>query len=396
MTLQVPAPLVRAALPLFALALAACGDSGTETGGSGSATQVTTATVTMGSTASGSTGSGTGTASETGDTTSGGGVSDSATTSTSDATTSTLPKLDVGAKDDIPDETTGNGEKGCRKVDFLFVIDNSGSMSDEQQSLIASFPGFISAIKDTLKDAQDYHIMVIDSDAWVFGGCDAICPLFFNTCPPAGLGYTCGTPPLECEDILGAGVTYPRGQSSSNKDCNFQSGFRYMDISEPDLAGTFACAAKVGTGSTVDPEKPMEAMVAAVAPQGAAHDCNDGFIRDDAILVVTFITDENDNQGDGSNGTPEGWKAALVSAKKGDDIGIVVLGLFGDNDQPNPICQDLNESNGAEASPRLNQFVDLFGPKGIKGSVCADNYDAFFQQAVSLIDTTCDDFVPPQ
>src|SRR5690606_41723616 len=62
-----------------------------------------------------------------------------------------------------------------------------------------------------------------------------------------------------------------------------------------------------------------------VAPQGPAHDCNEGFIRDDAILVVTFITDEDDNQGDGSAGTPDGWKAALVSAKKGDDAGIVVL-----------------------------------------------------------------------
>src|SRR5690606_4859094 len=109
-----------------------------------------------------------------------------------------------------------------------------------------------------------------------------------------------------------------------------------------------------------------------VAPQGPAHDCNEGFIRDDAILVVTFITDEDDNQGDGSAGTPDGWKAALVSAKKGDDAGIVVLGLFGDNDQQNAICPPFNEDNasGAQPSPRLNQFVDLFGDQGIKGSVC--------------------------
>src|SRR5690606_10435468 len=109
-------------------------------------------------------------------------------------------------------------------------------------------------------------------------------------------------------------------------------------------------------------------------------------------------TDEDDNQGDGSAGTPDGWKAALVSAKKGDDAGIVVLGLFGDNDQQNAICPPFNEDNasGAQPSPRLNQFVDLFGDQGIKGSVCANSYDAFFQQAVALIDTTCDDFVPPQ
>jgi hypothetical protein len=28
------------------------------------------------------------------------------------------------------------------------------------------------------------------------------------------------------------------------------------------------------------------------------------------------------------------------------------------------------------------------------GSVCAPSYNAFFDQAVELIDTTCDEFVP--
>src|SRR5204862_5903779 len=34
-------------------------------------------------------------------------------------------------------------ERGCKKIDFLFVIDNSDSMDDEQANLARSFPGFI-------------------------------------------------------------------------------------------------------------------------------------------------------------------------------------------------------------------------------------------------------------
>ena len=62
---------------------------------------------------------------------------------------------------------TGGGETGqmgCEKIDFLFVIDNSGLMDDEQANLVASFPNFISTIQNTLM-AQDYHIMAVDTDA---------------------------------------------------------------------------------------------------------------------------------------------------------------------------------------------------------------------------------------
>lgn len=311
-------------------------------------------------------------------------------------TTNDGPKLDVGAGETTED--SGAPVEGCRKVDFLFVIDNSGSMSDEQQNLINSFPGFISTIQAELKDAQDYHIMVVDTDAYVFGGCEFICPLFFNTCPGALADYQCGvTKPEMCEDVIGAGVIHPKGQDASGKACNFSSGARYMDVGEPDLTAAFACAAQVGTGSTDDPEKPMQAMVGAVAPTGKSADCNLGFLRPDAILVVTFITDEDDNDGDGSLGTPDGWKASLVAAKKGDPTALAVLGLFGDGDQPNSICPPFNEdqASGAEPSPRLRQFVTSFGERGVAGSVCSPSYEEFFKQAVAIIDTTCDGFVPP-
>ena len=330
-------------------------------------------------------------------------------------------KLDVGQ---MP--TTGNttsdpdGDIGCKKVDFLFVIDNSGSMGDEQDNLIDSFPGFISTIQDTLDEAQDYHIMVADTDEWVYGGCGGLCAFAPPECLAAdgscdsfaGInclvgcelvnatceGYNCGggTTPLVCEAVLGAGVVHPRGTRASNQDCNFANGLRYMDSNEPDLGATFACAANVGVGSTQGTERPMEAMVEAVSPGTTAAACNAGFIREDAILVVTFVTDEDDS-GD-SSGNVDSWRQALIDAKGGDESSIVVLGLFGDNDQAGAICPPFDEdsSNGAEPSENLRNFVDSFGDRGIAGSVCADSYNDFFQSAVDIIDTTCEDFVPPE
>lgn len=321
-------------------------------------------------------------------------------------------KLDIGDDTDDPNtgiDPDGDDESGCDKVDFLFVIDNSGSMGPFQENLVSNFPGFINTIQNTLDEAQDYHIMVVDTDPAEPVNCPALCeqvvddgcldengfcnplnimnPFCSISCIPLTecLGFPggCAAPPEPdpCE-IMGAGVVYPRGTDSSNMDCNFASGKRYMDASEPDLQAAFNCAGRVGTAASGASEQPMGAIVEAVTPGRPAFECNDDFIRDDAILVVTFITDEDDDAGDGSDGTVEGWRQALIAAKNGDPEAVVMLGLFGG-------------SGCGEDSLRLTQFVDSWEDRGLQGSVCGD-YQGFFEEAVGLIDTTCDEFVPPK
>ncbi len=296
------------------------------------------------------------------------------------STTSSL-KLDVGFGETETQGSTGEGMSGCTKIDFLFVVDNSASMSGEQDNLVASFDGFVATMMATLENVKDYHVMVVDSDAWVFSECEFECEVFEN-CDP-NYDYECGvTEPLECEDILGAGVVHPRGAGTLGNACGFAEGQRYLESSDPDFVSKFECAAKVGIGSTKEPELMMNALTSAIAQVGEAATCNAGFLRDDAILVVTFITDEDDNEGDGSEGTPASWKSALVSAKNDDPEAIVMLGLFG-------------HEGCAEQSPRLDEFAASFGDHGFTGSICADSYDAFFADAVSIIEGTCDDFMPP-
>jgi hypothetical protein len=289
-------------------------------------------------------------------------------------------KFDVGSDSTGIDVNPDTGPKeGCQKIDFLFVIDNSGSMGEEQAALAASFNGFITSIENTVM-AKDYHIMVVDTDAGnsFFEECLILCS-FFPECE----GYPCDMLPVPqgCDAMLGTGLT----KNPKNQDCGIIGGNRYMIDGQPNLASTFECVAKVGTSGDGS-ERPMEAMVAAVSTLNGPGGCNEGFLRKDALLVVTFITDEEDNQ---SNGNPVGWNAALVAAKQGKETSIVVLGLIGDPDQPNPVC-----TNQAQAAPRLRQFAESF-TYGSWGSVCSPDYAPFFDAAVSVIDTACDQFQPP-
>jgi hypothetical protein len=294
-------------------------------------------------------------------------------------------KLDVAAIDtDGPADDGGSGE-GCEKVDFLFVIDNSGSMGDNQDSLIASFPGFIQSIQTTLTDAQDYHIMVVDTDAQWGGECAFLCAAFFNMCPEIP-EYPCGVVPEECNSTLGAGVVHTMASDAPNVPCDFSTGARYMDSTEPDLTAAFQCAAKVGSDGDGS-ERQMGAMVWGLSVDLAQPGgCNEGFVREDAILVVTIITDEEDAA---SNGQPAGWYANVIASKFADANAIVMLGLINDTDAAVPVCPA-----DSQDPVKLRTFIDMF-PNSIRGSVCEGSYNAFFQQAVDLIDTTCDEFIPP-
>jgi len=299
--------------------------------------------------------------------------------------------FDVGAG--TGEGSTGEADK-CRKVDFLFVIDNSSSMSDEQAALIASFPGFIAAIQETV-EVEDFHIMVVDTDGpptvqaggvtlcQAEGCCDAWCAIH-----PGGFCNNAECAPGDpCDGLLASG----HRKDALGSDCGLATDDRYMIEGQPDLEGTFACIASVGFLGNGD-ELPIQATVGAMTTQAAPGQCNASFVRDDAILVVTVITDEEDYGK--SIGDPASWHDAILGVKNGDEKAVVMLALVGDPDLPNATCQaDAQGYVGAEASPRLRELAESF-PFGRWGSICAANYAPFFEQAVGVIDDACEEFVP--
>lgn len=365
-------------------ALACSGDDEREGASAGSTLPTVTitasASVSASASASGTTDSGSGSGSGSDSDSAGVTDSDDSGVSASSASASGGSgdvKFDLGQ---LPDGGELPEDTGCENVDLLFVIDNSGSMADEQQNLINSFPGFAEAMKSQLESAMSYHVGVVTSDS--------------NTFNSAG-----------CNNKPGALVTKTGGTNSSNQSClPYASGKSFMDEND-NLDQKFQCAAKVGTQGSGN-EQPMLAMGEAIS--GALNGpgaCNDGFIREDALLVVVIITDEEDDHEveacqqqpqPGSPGEPSDWYNTLVSAKDGVETNIVVLSLVG---PPAPnLCPALNKCNGgiegAEVASRIVQFTEMFS-YGTTGQVCAPNFDTFFSESIGVIDSACKNFQPP-
>ena len=274
-----------------------------------------------------------------------------------DSDPSTSEGQDEGeTKLDMPEEDPGLDE--CKRVDLLFVIDNSDSMLAEQQNLIASFDAFVSGIQDNLDEANDYHVGVVTSDAYALNeeGCREI----------------------------GALVT-----RSSAGECGPFSEGRFITLAD-ELEPSFTCAAAVGGGGDND-EHQLEAAIRAIGPElGQVGGCNEGFSRDDALLVLVLITDEDDGGGalPGSPGGPAQWFDQIV-ARKGVETNVVVLALAGV--LPNA-CDDLPDES-AQVAFRIEDFVEAF-TFGEMGDVCSSDYGPFFADALALIHDACLGFTP--
>jgi hypothetical protein len=292
----------------------------------------------------------------------------------------------------IPD--FGLQPAGCKgKIDFIFLISRLGNMQTEQAQLLASLPGFIETIEATFPDF-DTHVMVANPDGtWPGWGCEVpeLCGTKPHTCGPNALGYECGPDTWElltpCDETLGAGILFNAGPFATNHPCALADGRRYIVLpGEPEPTAAFDCIARVGT---YGPDPPIgEALVAAVSPALNAEDgCNAGFLRSDALLVVTMITDVEEDQ---SSTKPADWYKAVVVAK-GDPGAVVMLAIEPQpflGGEPKPNC-----SYDADGKLRLRDLITMF-PFHAEGDCCADSYVPFFETAVGRVAEACGSFVP--
>jgi hypothetical protein len=196
-------------------------------------------------------------------------------------------------------------------------------------------------------------------------------------------------------NTLGALVTQTGGDSASGQNClPFSSGARYLDNTEPDLDAKFSCIAQVGisgSGDEIQAQSGYQAISPAMNAPGA---CNEGFIRDDALLVVVIITDEDDAADcvpffgclGGSEGGPPDWFQKFAQYKGGIQENIVMLALIGTT--PDNAC-------GADHCMNLIALTNWFF-NGSIGDICAPSFETFFNDAISVIDDACTNFTPPE
>ena len=277
------------------------------------------------------------------------------------------------------------GPAGCKgKIDFVFSISANGTMAPKQERLMEAFPGFIAAIEDQLPDF-DVHILVANpSQGWKLEDCGDCT----TDCDSLGDPPYCGATVTACDKRLGAGVTFPAGEGASNRRCELADGRRYLtSADQPDLSAAFGCMAQVGfAGGWLTTSAVLEAISPELCSPGG---CNEGFLRDDALLVVTIINDGYDQ----SPGPIAWWVKKLREAKHDDDDAFMVLVLTTDVDVGyGQLCWP-DQYN--QTPNKLRLLVEDV-KHGSIGSICEKSFVPFFSEGIADIVSLCEDFVIPR
>ena len=145
------------------------------------------------------------------------------------------------------------------KVDILWVVDDSGSMESSQQNVAANFQSFINKFQST---NFDYQIAVTTTGAW--------------------------RAPIDNDSSL--------SRFRDGLDETSHTGITVIKPDTPDLEQTFITNIKQGTSGNAD-ERGWQSIAAALTNQ---DNLNEPFPRQDAILAVIVLTDEDDFSHDGT------------------------------------------------------------------------------------------------
>lgn len=235
-----------------------------------------------------------------------------------------------------------------RKLDVLFVVDNSGSMSSSQASLAANFPSFINFFKTK---GYDFKIAVTTSDAF-YG--DQFVNQICSLCNVNQTRFKSGTTP----------AIYVIEEDTLN------------------LESVFASNVNVGTSGSGD-ERAFSSFKAALNSS-----LNTGFHRSDAYLSVIIVSDEEDFSHDDINQnesysqptlhTVASYKTFLESYTGGastTDFSVSTISIL-DN-----ACRT-SLGAGRKVGTRYMQLADLTG--GTKNSLC-QNFDLILNNISTTI-----------
>ncbi len=278
------------------------------------------------------------------------------------------------------------------KIDFLFLVDNSGSMCEEQRNLTRNFRAFSDFLFEELGSAADYRIAVISTD--MHAPNNQVGRFLREPAPPV--------PSLNCRDEDGNALapdtnacvelvdngTLPLVIQSGRdgnigRDC---AGSPNPDqCAKDDLELKFRCLATLGTNGDGF-EKGLEAMRVSLSCNGPnaaqfgiccvdtngdgqvdsydpgcevpANDPGPVFLRPDAVLVVIFVTDEDDCSDPATN--PAASRLAICKYGVVDDNGDNIPDGYNDRElcEGNPGDCFQNECQGLDAADcRLQRCV---------------------------------------
>jgi hypothetical protein len=271
------------------------------------------------------------------------------------------------------DANTSGGDgtaKRCEKIDVLFVIDNSGSMGEEQTNLLANFPQFISVLNGS---GLDYRVAVTTT------GRDYT----YNMMTPIG-------------NIPQSQTGGDNGAMLKPASCNMTK--RWIDKEDADPSMTFSCVANVGTSGPSD-EMPLSAMRDAFEER-MADGTNAGFRRTDALLGVVMLTDEEDCSYEHSVDLP--FATSLCESMQ-EPVGNYVQFLDTYTGHRSRWAAAAIAGMGpgtcssafgnADEAKRLKDFVMQTGANGVMSSICDGDLSIGLMHALTVFQSACDDVI---
>ena len=243
--------------------------------------------------------------------------------------------------------------EGCRKMDIVFVVDDSGSMATAQAKLKSNFPRMVDTLnmfKTRAGNNLDYRLAVTSTDT---------------------------TRSLLATGGRGGFVTIP------NTSCSPGAGGRaWLERTDSNVSTAFACRASLGVAGSAT-ETPIDSLLLSVTDRLA--DQNQGFVRADALLAFFMLTDEEDSSTntpqdaiqnlDQIKGARSRWAGAILSGPKAGQ------------------CSTTGHT--AAQAPKLHAVVegaaDPISRKNnvIWRSICQETYDTAVNDALTTFTAAC-------
>ncbi len=208
------------------------------------------------------------------------------------------------------EEDTGNvptcssGDSSCNQLDLLFVIDNSGTMGEEQVNLSANFPLLIEKLQN-LTDSKgdplnpDVNIMVTTTDLG-HPQCTPFQPDGYEPAQGSPVSVPCIN---RLDDFTGLTNDAPSFPEACTNGCPVAVApqpepyihFAGSTTNVPgnNVSGALSCLGPQGVNGC-GYEAPLEAMLQALNPGAEWNQGAKPFLRPGATLAVVIITDETD------------------------------------------------------------------------------------------------------
>jgi hypothetical protein len=178
---------------------------------------------------------------------------------------------------------------------------------------------------------------------------------------------------------------------------------RWVEKSDPTASSDFQCLAQTGTGGS-SIEMPLYATKLALTER-VIDGTNAGFHRDDALLAIVVLTDEDDCSREDNNFTLETSDDVECAQMKGiqpvatykQTLDTVAngAGRWATAVIAGPTACESKFGKATEAK-RLKEFVGLAGKNGTFNSICDGDLSGALEKALETFDAACKTLPPSE